>query len=205
MNESVLNKPLVLSLNASWERLGWKTPKQAVTAMCGGAYGGTPPALAMSITMDENGNLTEAIPMKWEEWIKLPVRPEDLALQTKSGPIRCPMVVIAPNYKRMPVKAQRLTKAAILARDQGVCQYTGEKLPKSQLNIDHVIPKDRGGKDEWGNLVTSRKDLNSKKGNRTNEEMGYKLIKKPVAPKPVPVSFHITEARRPEHKPFILK
>lgn len=201
---SCLNKPIVLRMNANWQPLGWGTPKQAITALCGGVYGGTPPAVAVAITLDENGELVESIPLTWDEWIKLPVRECDLSLQMKDKAIRCPMVLVSQNYSHLPVKAIRLTRNAILERDGFRCMYTGEKLPRSQLNVDHVLPRDKGGKDSWDNLVACNKKLNSKKGNRTNKEMGLKLIKTPSAPKPVPVSFHVNKPRRPEHAPFIL-
>jgi hypothetical protein len=205
MSASLLDKPIVLKLNANWERIGWTTPRKAFVDLCGGAYGGTPPALALSVAIDENGELVEAIPMKWEEWMKLPVRECDLGISTRSGAVRVPTVLIAPNYQKMPLIKPRLTKRAILERDGYRCQYTNEKLPPSQLNIDHVVPRNRGGKDTWGNLVASRKDLNSKKGNKLNEEIGYSLVRKPTEPKAVPKSYTINEARHPTQLPFITK
>lgn len=83
------------------------------------------------------------------------------------------------------------------------CAYTDEKLPASQLNIDHVIPKSRGGRDTWENLVACRKDINFKKGNKTNKEAGLSLKRKPKALNAVPKSATIREVKRPEHAPFI--
>lgn len=199
----ILDKAIVLKLNALWQPLGWTTPRKAFVDLCGGAYGGTPPALAVSTTLDDNGNLVEAIPLKWEEWKKLEVRPQDLAVQTKSGAVRCPTVLVAPNYKKVPIIQQKLTKRAILERDGFECAYTGERLHASQLNVDHVIPKSKGGRDAWDNLVACRKDINYKKGNKSNEEAGLVLRKTPKAPKAVPKSFTIREIKRREHAPFI--
>jgi 5-methylcytosine-specific restriction endonuclease McrA len=199
----ILDKAIVLKLNANWAPLGWTTPRKAFVDMCGGKYGGTPPALSLSVSVDENGKLTEAIPLKWEDWVKLEVRPQDLAVQTKSGAIRCPTVIVAPNYDQMPHVQQKLTKRAILERDGFVCAYSGEKLPISKLNIDHINPKSKGGKDTWENLVACRKDINTRKGNKSNKEAGLVLLKKPRAPKPVPKSFTVREVKRPEHGPFI--
>ena len=201
----LLDKAIVLKLNASWQPIGWTTPRAAFVALCGGAYGGTPPALALSTAVNEDGDLIEAIPMRWEEWMKLEVRPSDLAINIKDRAIRCPTVIISPNYDKMPVVTIRLTKRAILERDNFTCGYSGEKLPASMLNVDHIDPRSRGGKDSWDNLVTCRKDINTWKGNRRNEEIGLKLKKKPHAPKQVPKSFTIREAKRPEHLPFIRK
>jgi hypothetical protein len=199
----ILDKAIVLKLNANWEPLGWTTPRKAFVDLCGGMYGGTPPALALSTALDENGKLVEAVPMKWEEWMKLDVRPQDLAVQTKSGAIRCPTVIISPNYNKMPLVTPKLTKRAILERDGFRCAYTGDKLHASQLNVDHISPRSRGGRDTWENLVACRRDINTKKGNKTNKEAGLTLLKKPHAPKPVPKSFTVREVKRPEHAAFV--
>lgn len=203
--DSLLEKPICLSLNRNWCALGFLTPKAALVAMCGGVYGGTPPALALDLTIDELGNLIHATPTDWQGWIKLPVRSCDLALFTARGAIRCPTVIIRPAYGEMPLKAPKLSKRAILERDGFRCQYSGEVLPASKLNIDHVIPRDRGGRDEWSNLVACEKGINSNKGNRLNSEAGLVLTRIPKQPKPLPVSVSIGPPKRPEHVHFLLK
>lgn len=62
------------------------------------------------------------------------------------------------------------------------CCYTGKKLSKKELTLDHILPVSRGGKNTWENLVTCHKDLNVWKGNRTPEECGLKLLTKPTRP-----------------------
>lgn len=202
--DSILEKPICLSLNKNWQALGFLTPKQALVAMCGGVYGGSPPALALDLAIGENGELTHAIPVDWDTWIKLPVRDSDFSLNTARGAIRCPLVVVRPGFSKLPSKAPRLTRKAILERDGFTCAYTGRKLPQSQLNVDHVIPRDRGGKDEWTNLVACDRKINSKKGNKLNSECGLSLPKAPKAPKALPVSYGI-EPKHPCHRPFLSK
>ena len=203
MNESVLDKPIVLKLNAAWQPIGWTSPRKAFVDMCGGEYGSKPPALALDMTVTENGELENAVAVNWETWKTLPVRPCDLGVSTHSGAIRCPTVIVAPNFNQMPLITPRLSKKAILERDGYRCAYTDEKLPASQLNIDHVGPKSRGGRDTWENLVACRKDINFKKGNKTNKEAGLSLKRKPKALNAVPKSATIREVKRPEHAPFI--
>ncbi len=201
-HESVINKPLCLSLNSNWSAIGWLTIKQAIIAMTGG-LGDSPPALGLNITISQDGELQEAYPVKWEEWIKLPVRPDDLSILTRSGAIRAPMVVVRPAFGKMLVKQAKLGKRAIYDRDGGICAYTGEKVDPKLGNIDHVIPRDRGGKNTWENMVWSRKDINFKKGNKLNHEAGLVLLRTPKAPKPMPVSFFFREPRLPVHAPFV--
>ena len=84
---------------------------------------------------------------------------------------------------RSPVKFSRQN---IYARDHYRCQYCGEKSPSEELTYDHVIPKSRGGKTEWKNIVTCCMECNRRKGGRTPREASMKLIRKPVRPKWVP-------------------
>lgn len=62
------------------------------------------------------------------------------------------------------------------------CQYTGKQVSQSKADIDHVIPRSRGGKNSWENMVVCSKELNRAKGNKTPKEAGLKLIKKPGKP-----------------------
>lgn len=209
---NVLNQP-VLCLNALWQCISPKTVKEAIVAMMGGTDGHNPPALALDLefavssdgTIDWN-EMVFANPVKWDEWIKLPVRENqnDEAIHTGNGRvIRAPRVIIQPNYSRMPIIRPRPTKDAIMRRDGGVCQYTGQKIPRGQGNIDHIVPRHHGGKNTFENLVWCNKDLNSMKGNRHNHEVGLKLIRTPKAPPPLPLSATIGEAKHPSWKAFM--
>lgn len=200
--DSILEKPICLSLNRNWVALGFLTPKQALVAMCGGVYGGTPPALALDLAVNEAGGLEYATPVDWNTWLRLPVRDGDLSLSTARGAIRCPLVVIRPGFAKQPLKTPRLSRNAILERDGFTCAYSGKRLPKEKLNIDHVIPRSRGGNDCWSNLVACDVEINFRKGNKLNPEAGLVLGKNPVEPKPVPVAVHLSAKMR-EHGPFL--
>ena len=81
------------------------------------------------------------------------------------------------NYRAYDIP---LTRKNILKRDNYECQYCGARdLP---MTVDHIIPKTRGGKDEWTNLVCACVKCNNKKGDRTLKEAGMKLLKKPRKP-----------------------
>jgi hypothetical protein len=103
----------------------------------------------------------------------------------------------------MPMRTPRVSRAAIFARDRGICQYTGEFVGKSGGNLDHVVPRDRGGHDSFENLVWSKKEINSFKANRLPHEAGLRLMRKPYAPKPLPLSATIREARHPDWRHFL--
>ena len=210
--ESIVNKTIVLSLNGLWMPVGFKTVKQAIKDMNGGEEGGAPPALALDIGYNvlENGeydfdNPTYMNPVAWNEWINLPVRSFDLSISSVKMTVRVPTVLIAQNFKKMPIKRFRPTKEAIRLRDGDVCQYSGEKITRGQGNIDHVLPKDKGGKDTFENLVWCKKEINTAKGNKTNKEAGLKLIRTPLEPKPVPMSSTIKVARHTDWNHFLIK
>lgn len=198
----ILNQALSLSLNAHWAPVGVRSLRDAVTFLCSESHG-EPPGFALDIELDEKGDLVFANPLPWDQWVELPVRPNDLYIQTAHSKIRAPLVTVARFFDRMPFRRPRLSNGAIFERDKGVCQYTGRKLPRSQLNVDHVVPRDRGGRDTWENMVLADKSINSAKSNRLNHEIGLRLIREPKAPPSLPVSATITEVRRPEWKPFL--
>lgn len=208
----VINKAIVLSLNSHWMPIGILTVAEAVIALSGSGENGGHPAYAMDIDFgtDEDGQtdmgkLTNASPTPWEKWIMLPVRPIDLFIQTARGKIRAPTVVIQRNYDKVPLKKPRLSHQAIWERDNGTCQYSGRKLTRRTANLDHVIPKSRGGKDAWENIVLADVAINTAKGNRLNGEAGLKLLRRPVAPPSIPVSVSIHEPRHPSWEPFLIR
>ncbi|HID05633.1 MAG TPA: HNH endonuclease [Armatimonadetes bacterium] len=101
-----------------------------------------------------------------------------------SGELRMPSVVRLNHYARRPPARVKLNRRSILARDNYTCQYCGYSGPG--LTIDHVIPRERGGRTEWENLVCCCVACNAKKGNRTPEEAGMMLRKRPRRPAYVP-------------------
>src|SRR5205814_4889152 len=133
------------------------------------------------------GARAEAVrPVTWDVWITLPVRPQGLAVQTVRGPIRVLAVILAVNFARVPKKRRKLCAKTIRERDGNRCQYTGELLKPDEGSLDDVVPRWRGGKDAWENLVWARKAANTKKGDRLPREAGLKLRRIGRAPKGTP-------------------
>lgn len=91
-----------------------------------------------------------------------------------------PSVVRLRYFVRVPYRARAaLTRRAVFARDGWVCQYCGSPAE----NLDHVVPKSRGGLHVWENVVAACRRCNSRKENRTPEEVGLALFRHPYAPK----------------------
>jgi len=101
--------------------------------------------------------------------------------EIKGGNLRIPVPsVIRLRYYIKPIFREAYpTKRNIFIRDRFRCQYCGST---KDLTVDHIIPKVRGGKDTWTNLVCACKKCNNQKGNRTPEEAGMRLLSKPRKP-----------------------
>lgn len=210
MNSDLLEKPIVLSLNRAWQVIGHRTVKQALIALNGGSAG-LPPAMGLDIAYpkleDDSWNFDRPLylnPVPWEEWIKLPVREFDFVVTTPKLHIRVPTVIISTQFDRMPMRVPRVSRTAIFARDGGVCQYTGEHVGKNGGNLDHVIPRDRGGRDSFENLVWAKREINSRKANRLPHEAGLRLLRRPKAPAVLPVAATIREPKHPDWRHFLM-
>ena len=188
-----LEQKVVLVLNRNWQAIHVKSPIEAFSMMASDA------ATALDIQGADS-----MVPVKWKDWIKLPVRESDQVVMTVRGPIRIPTVIVALKYAKVPKRRPRFSLKGIWERDGGRCQYTGKELRPGEGNIDHVLPRSRGGKTDWENCVLSHKEVNSKKANLLPEEAGLKLIKKPTKPKEVPVTDNLKNQHQiTDWKPFI--
>ena len=187
---TVLTKSTVLVLNRNWQAINVRTPQEAFCMMATNVATGLEIEPAHTPECDAFCTLHSPllIPRSWEEWIALPIREQDEAVHTVRGQIRVPTVIVAVNYAKVPKKRPKLCARAIRERDGNRCQYTGRLLRPDEGSLDHVVPRSRGGKDVWENLVWSAKEVNQKKADRLPAEAGLKLLSKPRAPKELPVS-----------------
>jgi 5-methylcytosine-specific restriction endonuclease McrA len=192
----ILNKSIVLVLNRNWQAINIRTPQEAFCQMA------TNVATALDIEIEDDPLRTphsefraSAIrPVTWAEWITLPVREGDHAVRTARGAIRVPTVIVAVNFAKVPKKRPKLNARNIRERDGNRCQYTGKLLKPDEGNLDHVVPRSRGGADTWENLVWSAKDVNQRKADRLPHEAGLRLLAVPRAPKELPVTAHLRNA-----------
>ena len=204
----ILDKQICLKLNSRWIGVGFVTIRAAVTFLCS-EKDGEKPGFAMDYEMGVDETTGEQIllytnPVSWEKWIELEVRPTDLSINTSRGQIRAPLIVICNHYSKIPTKTPRVSAGTIRLRDGNVCQYTGRKLAHGEGNLDHIQPRSRGGKETFFNLVWADKKINTLKGDRTPEEAGLKLLRKPKAPPTMAVVITAADAKHPAHKPFLM-
>jgi 5-methylcytosine-specific restriction endonuclease McrA len=112
----------------------------------------------------------------------------DEAITAPSLELRTPAVVRLKKAGRATKQSVRFSRINVYTRDGFRCQYCGEKKEMRELNYDHVVPRHRGGKTAWENIVTSCYACNDRKGSRTPAEAGMTLLRKPFRPHSLPVT-----------------
>ncbi len=102
-----------------------------------------------------------------------------LEIRTVSRSFEYPAVIRLNQYKNIPYRGVLLNRANLFRRDSGACQYCGSKR---HLTVDHVIPRSKGGKTNWSNLVTACHRCNVQKGDKSPEQAGLVLRSHPFKP-----------------------
>lgn len=130
------------------------------------------------------------VPMDAGEWLEYSGRatpgPGREFVRTIRMNILLPKVLLLNEFDRLPIAEVKFNRQNIFARDHYTCQYTGKRCKSSELTLDHVIPRERGGRTSWENLVTCRRDINSRKANKLPHEAGLQLLRKPKKPRGLP-------------------
>lgn len=111
-----------------------------------------------------------------------------------------PSVIRIRKYVNVPYKGVILTRHNVFKRDDFSCQYCGTG---KDLTLDHLIPKSKGGKSSWTNLVTACKPCNARKGDYLPEEVGLKLSQKPIRPSYVMFLRSTTKSLRADWLPYL--
>ena len=140
----------------------------------------------------------------FDSWSDLSVSVHDESIGLVNRAIRVPRVILLVSYDRIPKRQVRFSRFNIYARDNCTCQYCGKKFPRQELNLDHVVPRSRGGTSTWENVVCSCQNCNWRKGGRTPAEAKLTLLRTPFKPKWTPfMQQAFSVARYREWLPFI--
>ena len=125
---------------------------------------------------------------------------EHVDVTSPSVALKAPAVVRLTKGALGSKQTVRFSRINVFTRDQFRCQYCGDRKTMRELNYDHVVPRVRGGKTVWENIVTSCYACNDRKGCRTPEEAGMKLLRRPVKPRSLPLTppFRVDLAEIPE-------
>ncbi len=161
----------VLVLNRLWQAVHVCSVQRAIALLC---------MDHACVVRAESDYITT---FSFDEWILYgPDVADGDVLRTVSRPIPVPRVILLVDFDRLPRREVRLTRRRVLERDRHTCQYCRREFDSKQLNIDHVVPRQRGGKTRWNNVVCSCLPCNTRKANRTPEEAGMHLLRKPEKP-----------------------
>lgn len=113
--------------------------------------------------------------------------PDDDFVRTVQFDIAVPRVIRLLGYDRLPRQRVKFNRRNLFARDHNRCQYCGKRFATSELSLDHIIPRSRGGLATWDNIVCACLKCNVRKGGRTPREANMALIREPVEPRTSPV------------------
>ena len=118
--------------------------------------------------------------------------------------IRVPRVILLVSFDRVPRRRVRFSRHNIFVRDNSTCQYCGRRLPRSELNLDHVVPRMAGGLTSWENVVCSCLACNRRKGGRTPVQARMQLVRPPERPEWTPfIARQLSAAGYREWRPFL--
>ena len=162
----VLNRN-VLVLNKHWMAIHVCSVKRAVTLLY--------QDLARVVTDDY-----EVI--DFNSWRDMSRFADGDVIHTPSYPLLVPEVILLRRCNKLPKHYVKFNRRNIYQRDNFTCQYCGSLLPRYELTIDHVIPRSRGGRSTWANVVLACIQCNAIKGDQLTSECSMHLIRKPREP-----------------------
>jgi 5-methylcytosine-specific restriction endonuclease McrA len=100
-------------------------------------------------------------------------------IRTGKAKFPLPSVIRLVSYRAVPRITRSVSRRSIMVRDSHTCQYCQSALPAAKLTLDHVIPRSRGGRSTWENLVACCYPCNNRKGDRLPEEASMTLLRQP--------------------------
>lgn len=112
-----------------------------------------------------------------EDWMTMEIPEGDPYIQSVSGRIKIPEVIVHTKYGRIPHRKVVFSRRNLWKRDSFCCQYCGKKPVYDEITIDHVLPRSKGGVSSFENCVLACVDCNKRKDDRTPEQSGMKLFR----------------------------
>jgi 5-methylcytosine-specific restriction endonuclease McrA len=168
----ILDRP-VLVLNRLWQPIHTCSARRALKLVC---VGHAQIVQTEGETKYQTHDLGSWLDYSATNAVKEMVHSVRLAL-------RVPKIIVLAFYDRLPRKEVKFTRHNVFLRDKYTCQWCGDLFAERELNLDHVHPRDKGGKTTWENIVTSCIRCNTRKANKLAHEVNMKLVKKPSTPR----------------------
>ncbi|MEO0445910.1 MAG: HNH endonuclease [Verrucomicrobiota bacterium] len=162
----------MLVLNRLWQPVNICTARRAFTLLYLGH--------AEVVFADEDNNFaTHDI----ASWMGSSRHLGNLALvRTIKTSFGIPEIIVLSLFDRLPKKEVKFTRQNVFERDDHVCQYCNRSFESKDLNLDHVVPREKGGKNTWENIVTSCIRCNTRKANKLPHQANMFPVKEPKAP-----------------------
>lgn len=170
--ELILDCP-VLVLNRLWQPIHTCSVRRALRLVCLGH--------AQIVQTDGEARYQTHDLNSWEEHSAGHLAEE--LIRTVRLALRVPKIIVLALYDRLPRKEVKFTRHNVFLRDKFTCQYCGDKFGERELNLDHVLPRDKGGKTTWENIVTSCIRCNTRKANKHLHEVSMRLLRPPGTPR----------------------
>ena len=175
----------VLVLNRLWQPVNTCSARRAISLLFIGH--------AQVVQTDENQNFYTHDLDSWIDFSETSKMfcesdGDDEFLHSIKLVLKLPRIIVLSEYDRLPKKEVKFTRQNIFQRDKYTCQYCGVLFDTKKLNLDHVVPRDKGGKSCWDNLVTSCITCNTRKANKMPAEARMFPLRTPVAPRWRPFS-----------------
>ena len=169
---AILERP-VLVLNRYWQPVATCSARRAVRLLC--------TAHAQVVQVDGEEQYCTHDLAAWIEHSNR-ISDEEMIRGAKIS-LRVPRVIVLSFYERVPRLEVRFSRRNVFLRDKYTCQYCAKTFPETQLNLDHVMPRAKGGPTTWENIVTSCFRCNTRKANKLPQEAGMHPRSKPLAPR----------------------
>ena len=177
---SLLGQP-ILVLNKSWMPISITPVRKALKSVCSGRA---------SFLCDTTYAVHD-----FASWSDLITTGGERVMTHAGNDFRLPEIIVLTHFDKVPSRKVKLTRRNLLIRDKFTCQYTGRRIylqpPKGknglEATIDHIVPQSKGGKTTWDNVVMASLEANAKKGDKSVEKAGIKLLRPPKEPSWSPI------------------
>jgi len=163
----------VLVLNRYWQPVHTCSARRAVHLLCLGH--------AQVVQVEGEEKFTTHDLVSWVGYSEQIV--SDEMIHSVKLALRVPKIIVLSIYDRLPRLEVKFTRRNVFLRDKFTCQYCEKVMPENKLNLDHVIPRDKGGRTTWDNIVASCVKCNTRKANKLPHEANMHPASKPFAPR----------------------
>lgn len=186
-SQEMLNQS-VLVLNRSWLAIHVCDVKRALTLL----------ALDLAHVVTEDYETYD-----FRSWCEVSQFAEENILHTPRFKLLVPEIILLTHYNAVPPRRVKFSRRNIFERDRYTCQYCGRAPVRSDLSIDHVVPRSRGGSTTWTNVVLACTECNARKRDRLPHEAGMHLQRAPKEPAWRPGSGFRLSVRRRSWQRFV--